>query len=255
MPKITLNVEKARKLHREGKADQLHGSFDSKFLKAAVYGANDGIITTFAVVAGVAGAGLSPSIVLTLGFANLIADGISMGIGDYLGEKSENRFKQYQYEIEKWEVEHIPEEEKKELVDFFKDRGVKHADADAMTKIATKYPKLWSELGFYDEMGSSPAVETDQWKTGFITFLSFVIAGALPLMPYVLEAIHLLSQTTDQFMLSIGATAVTLFTVGGLRTFVTKGKWWWNGLEMLGIGAIAAVAAFFTGAFVDRLAG
>lgn len=255
MPKITLNVEKAKRLHQEGKAEQLHGSFDSKYLKAAVYGANDGIITTFAVVAGVAGAGLSPSIVLTLGFANLIADGISMGIGDYLGEKSENRFKQYQYEVEKWEMEHIPEEEKKELFAFFTKRGVKHADAHSLTELATQYPVLWSELGFYDEMGSSPEIQTGEWKTGAITFVSFVISGALPLMPYVLAAFGLFSQTSNQFMFSIGATAVALFTVGSSRTFVTKGKWWWNGLEMLGIGAIAAVAAFFTGAFVDHLAG
>ena len=254
MPKITLSVEHARKLHREGKADQLHGSFDSKFLKATVYGANDGIITTFAVVAGVAGAGLSPAIVLILGFANLIADGISMGIGDYLGEKSESQFKQYQYEIEKWEVKHIPEEEEKELVEFFTRRQVSTEDAQKISNLIKKYPKAWSELGFYDEMGSSPEVEKEQWKTGVVTFGSFVVAGALPLMPYVLGASGLLNLGHSQFISSIGATAVTLFLVGSLRTLVTKGRWWANGLEMLSIGAVAAVAAFVTGAFVNRLA-
>jgi len=253
MPQITLNIDKARKLHREGKASQLHGSFDSKLLKAAVYGANDGIITTFAVVAGVAGAGLSPSIVLILGFANLIADGISMGIGDYLGERSENRFKQYQYEIEKWEVKNIPDEEEKELVEFFTKRQVLPADAVKMSLVIKKYPHVWSELGFFDEMGSSPVEERNEWKTGLITFCSFLIAGALPLLPYVLEAVQVVQFADQKFIASMVSTAWTLFIVGSLRTFVTKGTWWKNGFEMLMIGAIAAVAAYLTGAFVDQI--
>ncbi len=252
MPKIMLNVEKARQLHQEGRAHQLHGSFDSKFLKAAVFGANDGIITTFAVVAGVAGAGLSPAIVLILGFANLIADGISMGIGDYLGERSENRFKQYQYAVEQWEIKNIPDEETKELQAFFLKRKVDGVDAEQLTKIVCKYPALWSEIGFFDEMGSSPVVEASMWKTGVVTFLSFAIAGGLPLLPYVLESLGIVI-FADRFFASIVATATTLFVVGSARTLVTKGRWWVNGLEMLGIGTIAAVAAFVTGAFINQL--
>jgi vacuolar iron transporter family protein len=255
MPKITLNVEKARQLHKEGRASQLHGNFDSKLLKAAVYGANDGIITTFAVVAGVAGAGLSPSIVLILGFANLLADGISMGIGDYLGERSESRFKKYQYAIEQWEVKNIPDEEEKELVEFFEKRKVNETDSKKLKDIIRKYPKLWSELGFFDEMGSSPEEEKGLWKSGAVTLVAFILAGALPLMPYVFEAANIFQLGEKQFVASIAATAATLFIIGSSRTFVTKGKWWMNGLEMLGIGAIAALAAFLTGSFVDKLAG
>ena len=123
MSELKLNVQEARRLHQEGNARGLHGSLNSGLLKAAVYGANDGIITTFAVVAGVAGAGLSPSVVLILGISNIIADGLSMGIGDYLGERSERRHLKYQYQIEKWEIEKIPEEEKQELSRFFQKRN------------------------------------------------------------------------------------------------------------------------------------
>jgi len=75
------------------KLNLLSNSFEPKFIRAAVYGANDGIITTFAVVAGVAGAGLEPQIVIILGIANMIADGLSMGMSDYLGERSEQRMR------------------------------------------------------------------------------------------------------------------------------------------------------------------
>jgi vacuolar iron transporter family protein len=249
--KISFNVENAKQLHREGRAQELHGFVDSKLIKAAVYGANDGIITTFAVVAGVAGAGLSPAIILIMGFANLIADALSMGIGDYLGERSEQRFKKYQYKIEKWEIDHIPEEEAKELISFFEKRGVKAADSHDLVKIIRKYPKLWTDLGYIDEMGSLIDAEESLWTTGFVTFLAFMVAGAVPLMPYVLEAIGV-NFPVGEFPISIFATGATLFLVGSLRTLITKGRWWWNGLEMLGIGAIAAVAAYFTGQLVHQ---
>lgn len=253
MSDFSFDRNTAIQLHKQGKASQLHGFINSKLVKAAVYGANDGIITTFAVVAGVAGAGLSPAIVLILGVANLIADGISMGIGDYLGEKSEQKFIKYQYDIEKWEVENIPEEEAKELQEFFHHRGVSTPESKKLVEIIRKHPKLWTELGFIDEMGMTPDEDLHLWKGGAVTFLAFVAAGVLPLVPYILLAFGLPIPQEQQFIVSIITTGITLFAVGSARTLVTKGKWWLNGLEMLGIGAIAAVSAYLAGAVLEKL--
>ena len=195
---INFDVQKAKRLHREGKASQLHGRFDTGLLKAAVYGANDGIVTTFAVVAGVAGAGLPSNIVLIMGIANMIADALSMGLGDYLGERSERRHQQYQYQIEKWEIEHIPEEEKKELLAYFSNKGVQSEDTQKLVTVITKYPKLWAELGFIEEMQAVPAKDAGIWKTGVMTFLAFVLAGSLPLMPYFLEVLGFLGENVDK---------------------------------------------------------
>lgn len=253
MTQINLNVAEVKKLHKEGNAQVIHGRFDQGLLKAVVYGANDGIVTTFAVVAGVAGAGLPPSVILILGVANMIADGLSMGIGDFLGERSERRHMQHQFLIEKWEIKNIPEEEREELRSYFQKKGVSQTESESLTKIITKYPKLWAELGFIDEMGVVPDFEGGLWKTGFVTFCAFVVAGGLPLLPYFLEILGVPIKLESQFSLSIISTAVTLFFVGSLRTFITKGKWWWNGLEMLGIGTIAASAAYILGAVVERM--
>ncbi len=170
--------------------------FDPSLLKASVYGANDGIITTFAVVAGVAGAHLSTNIIIILGIANMIADGLSMAVGDYLGEKSEVRLR----------------EQRKESI-----------------------------------------TACCLWKTGVVTFFSFVAAGSLPLLPYFLRFMGFPIVESSQFLLSIIATAGALFFIGSLRTFVTKGSWIKNGLEMLGIGAIAAIAAYVLGAWIEQL--
>lgn len=168
---------------------------DPKFLKAAVYGANDGIITTFAVVAGVAGAGLSPQIIIVLGIANLVADGASMGIGDYLGERSEQTLR--------------------------KNNGEK-VSMDGL------------------------------WQTGLITFIAFAIAGTMPLLPYFTEYLFNFTFSPDQqFIASIISTAIALFTVGSLRNIFTKQGILRSGLEMLGIGAIAAVIAYFLGAWAE----
>lgn len=253
MSNINFSVKKAQQLHADGKAMHLHGSLDNGLLKAMVYGANDGIITTFAVVAGVAGAGLSPGIVLILGISNMIADGLSMGIGDYLGERSERRHLKHQLKIEKWEVEKIPEEERRELHAFFTDRGVKDNDAEDLTKTITKYPKLWTELGFIEEMGVKPDFSGPMWKTGVVTFIAFVIAGTLPMLPYFLEFLGAPIQHSQQFGLSILATIIALFIVGASRTFITKGTWWKNGLEVLLIGAVAATVAYLLGAVVEGM--
>ncbi len=170
--------------------------FDPALLKAAVYGANDGIVTTFAVVAGVAGAGLDNSIIIILGLANMGADGLSMAVGDYLGEKSETRLR-------------------KRLGEKVQDRHL--------------------------------------WKTGVVTFSSFVIAGALPLLPYFFDLFGLSFATQHQFSASIFSTAFALFFVGSLRTLITKGNWLKNGVEMLGIGAIAATVAYLLGAWIESL--
>ena len=168
----------------------------SKYLKSAVLGASDGIITTFAVVAGVVGAGLSVRVILILGIANMVADGLSMAIGDYLGERSG-------FELEK-------------------------------------------------NQGKS-VTGAGLWKTSLLTFLAFIVAGTLPLVPYLFMLLGLTALPENQFLISAVATLTAMFVVGSLRAVVTKGKWWINGLEMLGIGSLAAVVAYTLGAFVERL--
>ena len=164
-------------------------------LKAAVLGANDGIITTFAVVAGVVGAGLPIQTIIILRIANMLADGISMSLGDYLGEQSVSQ-------LEK--KKHAP------LSKFF-------------------------------------------ISTSGVTFYAFVVAGSLPLIPYLLHFIGIDMPLDLRFPLSILSTAFALFVIGSARTIITKHGWLRSGLEMLTVGAIAATLAYFVGSFIEQL--
>src|SRR3989344_7234904 len=139
--RITRNLDKAleayhhqdpeasRKAHQSGNAPELHQTGHGQYIKSFVYGGLDGIVTTLAVVARVAGANLSASVVLILGVANLIADGISMAFGDYLGSKAENEYMAAERVREIWEVKNYPEGEKREMVELYISKGISEEDA------------------------------------------------------------------------------------------------------------------------------
>jgi VIT1/CCC1 family predicted Fe2+/Mn2+ transporter len=175
---------------RDAPGEESGGS--GAYIAEFVYGANDGIVTTFAVVAGVAGASLSPSIVLVLGAANLFADGFSMGMSNYLSRQSEMAYRE--------------------------SRG-----DDARTHSDGKTPG----------------------RTALATFVAFVVAGVMPLVPYVFVVEPL-------FPAAVAVTGVTFFVVGASRSLVTDRGWLRSGAEMFAIGMLAALVAFVVG---DVLAG
>ena len=161
----------------------------ASFLRDFVFAADDGIITTFVVVAGSFGAGLAPSVALTLGFANLLADGFSMATGIYLGAKSE--------------------------VEYEKSKNDPHWESN------------------------SPV------KQGLITFVSFDIAGVLPLLPF-LFAIR------ASFSASAALVGLSLFGLGVVKGIYTKKSPVKSGLETFLIGGIAATLAYAVGFLVDN---
>jgi vacuolar iron transporter family protein len=163
------------------------------YIRELVYGANDGLITTFAVVAGVAGGGLSASVVLICGVANLVADGLSMAVGNYLSIRS------YESVLE---AQGLPEEE------------------------------------------ASPA------RHGVATFLAFVAAGVLPLLPYLASG-----SAAGRFAWSIALTFLAMFGIGALRSAISTVRWWAGGIEMIALGGVVAFVAYWSGAVVAGFVG
>lgn len=243
------NIEEARRAHRDGTAqEKYHRSFGGTYIKDLVYGANDGIITTFAVVAGVAGSGLQPEVVVILGFANLVGDGISMAIGNYLGTKSERDYQRHQRHVEEWEVEHVPEEEREEVRQIYRKKGFSGEVLERAVTVVTSDKERWvnemmaGELGIIDD-GQDPMRPV---RNALATFIAFVIAGFLPLVPYVLGL------ATNELVISTVMTGVAMFIVGSARSMITHRFWLKSGLEVLLVGAIAACAAYGVGALVGH---
>ena len=221
-------------------------------IKSLVYGGLDGTITTFAVVAGVAGAELAAGIVLILGFANLIADGISMAIGDFLSTRAEIEYNQAERAREAWEVEHYPEGEKLELVELYGEKGIPREDAEQIVDLLAKYPKAWVDVMMVEELGIVEEQESPL-KSAAVTFFSFVVFGFVPLAAYLLaRVVKVLDENT--FVVACVLTGLTLFALGAQKVRITDKNWLMSGLEMLGLGGVAAAAAYGIGVLLQGLA-
>lgn len=233
-------------------AEEKHTTSSGKYVKSIVYGGLDGTITTFAAVAGVAGAALSPGVVLIIGLANLIADGLSMSIGDYLSSKSEREYEAAERAREAWEVQHYPEGEKQELREIYMNRGMSSEDAAAVVDIIAKDEKAWIDTMMVEELGIIPSDESPL-ANALATFISFALFGFIPIAAYVL-ALFIPSLAPIRFALACILTGATLFGLGALKTTITGTSWLKSGLETLLVGGVAAVAAYIVGALLGGLA-
>ncbi len=244
------DIEASIKAHNENY--EPHSLNEGKYIKNLIYGGLDGTITTFAVVAGVAGASLSTGIVLIMGFANLIADGLSMAIGDYLSTKAEIEYQQLERERESWEVEHFPEGEKQEIIEIYRSKGLSEEDSIKIANILSKNKETWINVMMVEELG---IVEDNQApiKNAAVTFLSFLVFGFIPLIAYV-SSKFISGMGNLSFILAAILTGVTLFVLGALKVKVTVKNWFTSGLEMLLVGGVAAVAAFLIGKLLSGLA-
>ncbi len=221
-------------------------------IKSLVYGGLDGIITTFAVVAGVAGADLATGIVLILGFANLFADGISMAIGDFLSTRAETEYNEAERVREQWEVANYPEGEKIELVELYREKGIPEEDAKQMVDILSRHPQAWVDVMMVEELGIVEEKESPV-RNALVTFFSFAVFGFVPLVAYVLaKVVPFLAENT--FVVACILTGLTLFGLGAQKVRITNRNWFVSGLEMLLLGGVAAAAAYGIGVLLQGLA-
>ena len=254
------DVEESRELHDIQSADETHASQESgEIVKSLVFGGLDGIITTFAIVAAVAGAGLSTNTVILMGVANLVADGISMGLGDYLSEKAERNFVMHEFKREQWEMRNYPEGEVQEMIDIYvKHKKFSQEDAEAVIKTFAKYPEAFIGLMCVDELGFIAPDDDDfpAWKKGLVTMIAFGVFGSVPVVVYVLAKVIKTDQEPTRntlFAISAVATACTMFALGATKASFTRQSKLHSGLMMLVNGSLAAASAYAIGAALETI--
>lgn len=217
------------------------------YLKEIVYGGNDGIVTTFAVVAGFTGAAadvttLPLTAVLLFGFANLAADGISMSLGNFLSSNSEKDIYATFKQKELTEIHRHPELEAAESIEILTRKGFSEEQARKLVAIYKTNENYWLEFMMEKELElPNPEHEHPLYMAG-ATFLSFTGFGLIPLIPYIF-----LRGETNIFYYSIAATAGALALLGLLRWRVTRQHWARSLLETLILGGTAASVAYFVG--------
>lgn len=236
---------------REAIAKRLRYGTTHSYLRDFIYGAIDGAVTTFAVVASVAGAGLSSGIVIILGLANLIADGFSMAVGNFLGTRAERERVDRARETEERHIEIIPEGEREEIRQIFAAKGFKGEILERVVEVITSDVKLWVDTMLQEEWGM-PLEGPSPWKAAFATFSAFFLIGALPLLAFLYQWFFP-ERLVNPFLASTVMTGIGFFLVGTLKSRFVGHKWYRSGFETLGIGSLAAILAFFVGLGLRRL--
>lgn len=222
----------------------------SKYLKEIVYGGTDGIVTTFAVVAGFAGAGSNPASnlpvlsVLLFGFANLFADGISMALGNFLSTRSEQDVYKKEKAKEQKEIVNNMETEREESAVILVKKGFTQEQAKTLVSIYATNEKYWLEFMMNDEL-ELPNPEGESAATmAAVTCVSFISFGFIPLIPYVF-----FQESPSLFLFSIIASLIAMSLLGTMRWKVTKQHALRSIGETLFLGGIAASVAYFVGTF------
>lgn len=223
-------------------------------LEDFVYGSTDGAVTTFAVVAGVIGASLSPSIVLILGFANLLADGFSMAVGNYLATRSRREYIETARKREEWEIDNLVDQEKQEIRDIYAQKGFKDELLEEIVRIITSRRKVWVDTMMKEELGLIED-RSRPLDAAITTFAAFNLVGIIPLVPFV--GLFLMGSAvvsiSDAFMYSVIFTGTAFFVVGSVKGRVVQKPILRSSASTVLIGGIAAAVAYIVGYLLNLI--
>ncbi len=250
----TLDLTALRRSHTpKAVAERLSAQPPQSYLRDVVYGAIDGLVTTFAIVAGAIGAELSSRLIIIFGLANLIADGFSMAVSNYLGTKVESDRLDRIREIENTHIEKIPEGEAEEIREIYRQKGFEGELLEQVVQVIIADRSLWVDTMLREEWGLS-IEPTNPWKAASATFASFILVGLIPVLPFVM-----FDADGDGRSVIIGSacvlTAVAFFAVGVMKSRQVGYPWWRSGLQVLGMGGGAALLAYIVGVLLRPLGG
>lgn len=226
--------------------DRLASEPKQSYLRDWVYGGIDGTVTTFAIVAGVIGAHLAPRVILILGGANLIADGLAMAASNYLATRSEHDEFRHAEAVERRHIQYAPDGEREEVSEILRGLGIGGELLRRAVTAITADRDRWVRVMLRYEYGL-PASVRSAWSAAGATFSAFLFCGLIPLLPFVLSL-------ERPFWVAGIATSMTFFSIGALKSRWSVQPWWKSGLITFAIGGGAAAVAYVIGAGLRGIA-
>jgi VIT1/CCC1 family predicted Fe2+/Mn2+ transporter/rubrerythrin len=210
-------------------------------VRDVIFGANDGLVSILALVAGVYGAITDSHTILVAGLAGAVAGSISMGAGSYLSSKSEKEVTEKESDRKGIRKKRSPEEEREELTKFYQAKGFKEDEAEAIAARVSSRLELTEELTMGEELGLTSEEAWTPMKAGVLTALSFAIASVVPILPFAMLGV------TAAVVTAAAASIASLFAVGASKAIFTRKSWILSGLEMTAIGTLAAAGTYVIG--------
>jgi VIT1/CCC1 family predicted Fe2+/Mn2+ transporter len=226
-----------------------HADVAGGWLRPAVFGAMDGLVSNFALIAGVAG-GLGAdhrSEVVLAGIAGLAAGAFSMAAGEFTSVASQSEHARAEIEVERREILANPRAEQAELAQMYVDRGIDRDLALAMAEQVHADPSLALQIHAREEMGIDPDRLPSPVLAAVSSFLAFAVGAALPVLPYVIGSASLVP--------SLIVSLLALFGCGAIVSRLTTRSWWFGGLRQLVLGGVAAALTFAIGNLVGTSVG
>ena len=228
-----------------------HRDVTGGWLRPAVFGAMDGLVSNLSLMAGIAGgsaaigAGTTP--IILAGMAGLAGGAFSMAAGEYISVASQSELAEQEFENERLELSRNPESEARELAAIWSSRGVDRELAEQVALQLGRNPEAALEVHAREELGMAPGELPNPWLAAGSSFVSFVIGAVIPVLPFLLGA--------STFSWSLILSLIGLFAAGALVSRVTARSWWFSGMRQLVIGALAAAVTWGIGTMVGTSLG
>jgi VIT1/CCC1 family predicted Fe2+/Mn2+ transporter len=224
-----------------------HSDVSGGWLRPAVFGAMDGLVSNVGLIAGVGGGGVGSNAIIIAGFAGLVAGAISMALGEYTSVKTQGEQVEAELAVERRELEVNPEAEMDEFAHAWMARGLPQDLAQEVARLVHRNPEEALRLHAREELGIDPDGQPSPWTAAISSFCFFAAGALVPILPY-LFGLH-------ELWAALGAGGIGLFAAGAAVARFTRRRWWLSGGRQLALGAAAAGAAYLIGRLIGGAAG
>jgi len=227
------------------KFESRHRSVGGNAIRAAVLGGNDGLISNFSLVMGIAGASTNQESVLLAGVAGLLAGSLSMAMGEWISVRSSQELYQNQMQIEMEELETSPESEKKELALIYMAKGIPEGQAHQIAEDLMKDKNHAHDIMVKEELGIDPEeLKGSAVEAALYSFILFAIGAVIPVLPFMF------TNGMQAVILSVALSTIGLFVIGAAITLFTGRNVWYSGLRQVLFGLSAAAVTFVIGKII-----
>jgi vacuolar iron transporter family protein len=226
----------------EHHGDHTHQDVSGGALRAATFGAMDGLVTNIALIAGVGGGGADRNIIILTGMAGLVAGAFSMALGEFASVQTQNDAVEGEVAVERAELARHPQAEQAELVATYEEMGLSRATAEAVAAEIHANPELALKVHVTQELGVDPDEQPSPWIAAVSSFLCFAVGGLVPLLPFLLGS--------SSLAVGLLVGGIGLFLLGTVTSRFTGKPWWFAGLRQLMFGVIAAGATYLVGSLI-----
>ncbi|XP_061339916.1 vacuolar iron transporter homolog 2.1-like [Gastrolobium bilobum] len=238
----------------ERKSERPKEPWKGEYVKSIVFAGHDAIITCFSLISSISASSSSSADVLVLGFANLVADAISMGFGDFVSVSSEQDVIIEERRVTEWDVMNHRGNEQTELVRYYQALGMDYNDASMVVNIFTKYKDVLVDQRMVADKGMLPAdQEVKPWKNGLVTFASFMVFGSIPLLSFII-LIPFTDSDSVKFVSACLVSTLGLALLGVAKARISGQNMMFSVAITVFSGAIAAAAAYLVGWSLKHIA-